>query len=133
LVEWARRRAGRGRIGRHPIAATVATGAFIGIAVTFSSVGAGAVGVTALILLFPALATVRVVGTDIAHAVPITLIAGAGHALLGNVNWALLASLLVGSLPGIWLGSHLAARLPERIVRHSLVAVLLLAGTKLVA
>jgi uncharacterized membrane protein YfcA len=91
------------------------------------------VGVTALVLLFPALATVRIVGTDIAHAVPIALVAGAGHALLGNVNWGLLASLLVGSLPGIWLGSHLAARLPERVVRHSLVAVLLLAGTKLVA
>jgi uncharacterized membrane protein YfcA len=132
-VQWAQAQAGKGWISRHGPAATAATGAFIGLAVTFSSVGAGAVGVTALVLLFPALATVRVVGTDIAHAVPITLIAGAGHALLGNVNWLLLASLLVGSLPGIWLGSQLAARLPERIVRHSLVAVLLLAGTKLVA
>jgi len=133
LVHWARAQAGKGWISRHGSAATVATGAFIGLAVTFSSVGAGAVGVTALVLLFPALATVRVVGTDIAHAVPITLIAGAGHALLGNVDWLLLASLLAGSLPGIWVGSQLAARLPERIVRHSLVAVLLLAGTKLVA
>ena len=133
LLAWARAHAERGWVSRHQVAATVATGAFIGLAVTFSSVGAGAVGVTALILLFPALATVRIVGTDIAHAVPITLLAGAGHALLGNVNWALLASLLVGSLPGIWLGSHLSSRLPERFVRHSLVAVLLLAGTKLVA
>jgi uncharacterized membrane protein YfcA len=133
LLAWARERSGHGWIARHQRAATIATGAFIGIAVTFSSVGAGAVGVTALLLLFPALATVRIVGTDIAHAVPITLVAGAGHALLGNVNWTLLASLLVGSLPGIWLGSQLAARLPERVVRHSLVAVLLFAGTKLVA
>jgi uncharacterized membrane protein YfcA len=133
LLAWARARAGKGWLARHQAAATIATGAFIGIAVTFSSVGAGAVGVTALLLLFPALATVRIVGTDIAHAVPITLVAGAGHALLGNVNWALLASLLAGSLPGIWLGSHLATRLPERLVRHSLVAVLLFAGTKLVA
>jgi len=104
----------------------------IGVAVTFSSVGAGAVGVTALLLLFPMLATVRIVGTDIAHAVPITLLAGFGHAALGNVNWSMLASLLVGSLPGILLGSHLAPRIPERALRHSLAAVLLLAGGKLV-
>src|SRR5260221_651659 len=96
------------------------------------AVGAGSVGVPALILLFPLLATVRVVGTDIAHAVPITLVAGLGHAFLGNVNWWLLASLLVGSLPGILVGSHLAARIPERFLRTSLAAVLLLAGTKLV-
>jgi len=133
LLGWAQAHSGRGWIARHHTAATVATGAFIGAAVTFSSVGAGAVGVTALVLLYPALATVRIVGSDIAHAIPITLIAGFGHALLGNVNWLLLASLLVGSLPGIVLGSHLAGRLPERVVRHSLVAVLLLAGTKLVA
>jgi uncharacterized membrane protein YfcA len=106
-------------------------GAFIGLAVTLSSVGAGAVGVTALVLLFPLLATTRIVGTDIAHAVPITLLAGFGHAFFGNVNWWLLASLLIGSLPGIWLGSHLTARIPEKILRASLVAVLLFAGTKL--
>ena len=132
LVAWAQAHSGDGWIARHRNLATIATGAFIGLAVTFSSVGAGAVGVTALVLLFPALATVRIVGTDIAHAVPITLIAGLGHAFLGNVNWWLLASLLAGSLPGIFVGSHLASRLPERLVRHSLVAVLLLAGTKLV-
>lgn len=133
LLAWAQRHQQDGWIARHRTFATIATGACIGLAVTFSSVGAGAVGVTALVLLFPALATVRIVGTDIAHAVPITLIAGAGHALLGNVDWWLLASLLAGSLPGIVLGSHLAARIPERLLRHSLVAVLLLAGTKLVA
>jgi len=132
LLAWANDHGGRGWIASHQTLATIATGAFIGIAVTFSSVGAGAVGVTALVLLFPALATVRIVGTDIAHAVPITLLAGLGHAWLGNVNWWLLASLLVGSLPGILLGSHLAARIPERVLRHSLIAVLLLAGTKLV-
>jgi uncharacterized protein len=131
LLAWAQARGGRGPFAAHRTAATVATGAFIGAAVTFSSVGAGAVGVTALILLYPMLATVRVVGTDIAHAVPITLIAGLGHAFLGNVNWWLLASLLVGSLPGILLGSHLAGRIPERFLRTSLAAVLLLAGAKL--
>ena len=132
LLAWAQAHAGRGPLARHRTAATIATGAFIGFAVTFSSVGAGAVGVTALVLLFPLLATVRVVGTDIAHAVPITLVAGLGHAFLGNVNWWLLASLLAGSLPGIFLGSHLAARVPERFLRNSLAAVLLLAGSKLV-
>jgi uncharacterized membrane protein YfcA len=132
LLAWAQAHAGRGWLASHQSAATIATGAFIGIAVTFSSVGAGAVGVTALILLFPLLATVRVVGTDIAHAVPITLLAGLGHAYMGNVNWWLLASLLVGSLPGILVGSHLAARVPERFLRNSLAGVLLLAGTKLV-
>ena len=132
LLAWATARAGRGPFAAHRTATTVATGAFIGLAVTFSSVGAGAVGVTALILLFPLLATVRVVGTDIAHAVPITLVAGLGHAFLGNVNWWLLASLLAGSLPGILVGSHFAARIPERFLRNSLAAVLLLAGSRLV-
>ena len=131
LLAWAQRGPGA-VLQRHRTAATLAVGAFIGGAVTFSSVGAGAVGVTALLLLFPALAAVRIVGTDIAHAVPITLVAGLGHAFLGNVDWALLASLLVGSLPGIAVGTQLAARLPESAVRHSLAAVLLLAGGKLV-
>jgi uncharacterized membrane protein YfcA len=131
LLAWAKLRGERGPFA-HRGAATIATGAFIGFAVTFSSVGAGAVGVTALLLLFPLLATARVVGTDIAHAVPITLVAGLGHAFLGNVNWWLLASLLAGSLPGILVGSHLASRIPERFLRNSLAAVLLLAGTRLV-
>ncbi len=120
LLEWAHSHTGRGFLARHQSGATVAMGAFIGLAVTLSSVGAGAIGVTALVLLFPLLATTRIVGTDIAHA-----------ALFGNVNWWLLASLLVGSLPGIWLGSTLAARIPEKVLRFSLVGVLLFAGTKL--
>ena len=132
LLAWAKRHPDHGWLARHRIASTVATGAAIGAAVTFSSVGAGAVGVTALVLLYPALAAVRIVGTDIAHAVPITLVAGAGHALLGNVDWALLATLLAGSLPGILLGSLLASRLPERALRQALAGVLLLAGGKLV-
>ena len=132
LLAWAEANSGKGWISQHRGLATVLTGAFIGFAVTFSSVGAGAVGVTALVLLYPALATVRIVGSDIAHAVPITLLAGLGHAALGNVNGWLLASLLIGSIPGILVGAQLATRLPERFVRHSLVAVLLFAGTKLV-
>ena len=131
LLKWAHSQSGRGFLARHQTAATVGMGLFIGLAVTLSSVGAGAIGVTALVLLFPMLATTRIVGTDIAHAVPITLLAGFGHAFFGNVDWWLLASLLVGSLPGIWLGSQLTARIPEKLLRVSLVAVLLLAGTKL--
>ena len=132
LLAWARSRESGGWIARHRDVATIATGALIGAAVTFSSVGAGAVGVTALLLLFPLLPTVRIVGSDIAHAVPITLLAGLGHAALGNVDWPMLASLVAGSLPGILVGSHLAPRIPERALRHSLAAVLLLAGGKLV-
>jgi hypothetical protein len=131
LIEWARSRSGQGLLARHQSTSTIAMGFFIGLAVTLSSVGAGAIGVTALVLLFPMLATTRIVGTDIAHAVPITLLAGLGHAFFGNVDWWLLASLLIGSLPGIWLGSLLTARIPEKLLRVSLVAVLLLAGTKL--
>ena len=133
LQAWAAARAGRGWIGRHRTLATIATGALIGVAVSFSSVGAGAIGVTALVLLFPLLATVRVVGTDIAHAVPLTLLAGFGHAALGNVDWPMLAALLLGSVPGILVGSHFVSRIPERALRHSLAGVLLLAGGKLLA
>jgi hypothetical protein len=132
LLAWAQAGSGQGWIARHRVAATVAIGAFIGFAVTFSSVGAGAVGVTAIVLLYPALATLRIVGSDIAHAVPITLLAGLGHLALGNVDGWLLASLLVGSIPGILLGTHFASNLSERVVRHCLAAVLLLAGTRLV-
>ncbi len=130
-LAWAKSHTGQGWLATHQVGATVVMGFLIGLAVTLSSVGAGAIGVTALVLLFPLLATTRIVGTDIAHAVPITLLAGLGHAFFGNVNWWLLASLLVGSLPGIFLGSQLTARIPEKVLRVSLVAVLLFAGTKL--
>ncbi len=111
---------------------TVATGALLGALVSLSSVGAGALGATALLFLYPTLATNRIVGSDIAHAVPLTLVAGLGHWLLGNIDWSLLGSLLIGSLPGIWLGAKLAARLPERFLRSALAALLILIGGKLV-
>ena len=113
-------------------AATVAVGFALGVLVTLSSVGAGALGVAALVFLYPRLATVEVVGSDIAHAVPLTLVAGLGHAHLGTVDWGLLASLLVGSLPGIWLGSVLSARVPDRLLRSGLASVLIVIGGKLV-
>ena len=118
--------------GKTTTVATVLTGAVLGMLVSISSVGAGAVGVTALLLLYPRLPMARIVGSDIAHAVPLTLVAGLGHASLGSVDWPLLAKLLAGSLPGIWVGSHLMPRTPERLIRSVLSLLLAYAGTKLV-
>ncbi|MDQ7990461.1 MAG: sulfite exporter TauE/SafE family protein [Candidatus Dactylopiibacterium sp.] len=112
---------------------TVMTGALLGVLVSISSVGAGALGVTALFFLYPHLPAHRIVGSDIAHAVPLTFVAGAGHWLFGSIDWALLASLLVGSLPGIWIGSQVSARVPEKILRPILAGMLLLIGSKMIA
>jgi uncharacterized protein len=110
---------------------TVALGVVLGVLVSISSVGAGAIGVTALLALYPRLPTVRIVGSDIAHAVPLTLIAGAGHWALGSIDWTLLASLLVGSIPGIAIGSQLAARAPEKVLRPILAGTLAIVGARL--
>jgi len=111
--------------------ATVATGTALGILVTISSVGAGAVGVTALLLLYPRLPMASVVGSDIAHAVPLTLMAGAGHWALGSVDWSLMGVLLMGSLPGIVIGSYSAVRVPETVLRLTLATVLILVAAKI--
>lgn len=108
-------------------------GALIGTLVTLTSVGAGAIGVTVLMLLYPLLPLPRIVAADIAYAVPLTLVAGMGHASLGSVDWPLLAKLLAGSLPGIWVGSHLMFKTPERVIRSLLSLLLAYAGTKLIA
>jgi uncharacterized membrane protein YfcA len=122
-----------GQLGDRPTAVlTVATGAVLGSLVSLTSVGAGALGVTALILLYPRLPTVRIVGSDIAHAVPLTLLGGVGHLLLGDVDWRLLVSLLLGSLPGILCGSTLSNRVPEYVLRPILAATLVLVGSRLV-
>jgi hypothetical protein len=110
---------------------TAVCGAIIGTLVTLSSVGAGALGAAFLFFLYPRMRPINIVGTDLAHAVPITAIAGLGHAQLGTVNYPLLASLLIGSLPGIWLGSHTGFRLPDHIVRPILAGMLLLIGVKM--
>jgi len=115
---------------RRRAALTVAAGALLGVLVSLSSIGAGAVGATLILLLYPRLPAHRVVGTDIAHAVPLTLVAGIGHATLGHVDWVLLGSLLTGSLPGIWLGAQLTKALPERLVRALLSLALVAAGLK---
>lgn len=91
---------------------TVVTGVVLGVAVTLSSVGAGAIGVTALLMLYPRVPMAVIVGSDIAHAVPLTLVAGAGHWWLGSVDWPMLASLLSGSIPGVILGSYISAHIP---------------------
>ncbi|NHC05335.1 hypothetical protein DFR40_2176 [Azonexus fungiphilus] len=117
---------------RHLAHITIAVGALLGVLVTISSVGAGALGVAALFFLYPKLSPVRIVGSDVAHAVPLTLVAGLGHWLLGSVDWSLLGALLLGSLPGIWLGSHLSAKVPEHILRRILASMLVLIGSKLV-
>jgi uncharacterized membrane protein YfcA len=115
----------------HLTSATVITGAILGTLVTLSSVGAGALGVVVLLFLYPRLPMAKIVGTDIAHAVPLTLVTGLGYAAMGAVNFAILGSLLLGSLPGIWLGSHIGVKIPDRILRPVLATMLILIGGKL--
>jgi uncharacterized protein len=120
------------RTDRQIEAMTITLGVVLGVLVSMSSVGAGAIGVTVLLSLYPKMPTVRIVGSDIAHAVPLTLIAGAGHWWLGSVDWHVLVSLLLGSIPGIAIGSHFASRVPEQVLRPLLAGTLALVGGKLV-
>ncbi|MGH7088364.1 MAG: sulfite exporter TauE/SafE family protein, partial [Stellaceae bacterium] len=110
---------------------TVLTGAALGVLVSISSVGAGALGVTALVLLYPREPLVRVVGSDIAHAVPLTLLAGLGHLWIGSIDAALLGALLLGSLPGVLVGSIGASRVPDAVLRPVFAMALLLVGARL--
>ena len=110
---------------------TIVVGGLLGVLVSMSSVGAGAIGVMALVILYPRLPVAKIVGSDIAHAVPLTLIAGVGHWMIGAVDWHIIGSLLVGSLPGIFVGSLLAVRLPEAALRLVLAATLLVVASKL--
>ena len=113
-------------------ALTIALGAALGVLVSLSSVGAGAIGVTVLLILYPRLPVARIVGSDIAHAVPLTLIAGIGHWFLGSIDWVLLGSLLIGSIPGITIGSYIGARIPDRVLRPILASTLAVVGGRLV-
>ena len=98
--------------------ATVMAGAPLGFLMTFTSVGAGALGAVLLLYLYPRrMKPQKLVGTDIVHAIPLTLVAGAGHMMMGNFNFALLATLLMGSIPGIIIGSLASARAPETLLR----------------
>ncbi len=110
---------------------TVVVGGALGILVSISSVGAGAIGVTALVLLYPELPTARIVGSDIVHAVPLTLAAAIGHWFLGSIDWQIFAALIMGSVPGILVGSYAAARFPETALRVVLAVTLVAVAMKL--
>ena len=133
IQEYSLRRFGDAPNPRRVAVLTVITGAVLGVLVSISSVGAGALGVTALIFLYPSMPALRIIGSDIAHAVPLTAVAGMGHWMLGSVDWFLLGSLIVGSLPGIWLGSHVSTKIPDRVLRPILATMLVLVGAKLIA
>ncbi|WP_122663217.1 sulfite exporter TauE/SafE family protein [Pseudomonas viridiflava] len=134
LLAFAHNRAGGNYnpSGKSLNALTVVTGLILGTMVALTSIGAGALGTVALFILYPFLATRRLVGTEIAHAVPLTLVAGLGHAGMGNMDWGILGFLLLGSLPGIYLGSHLSGRVSDDILRPCLAIMLAFIGYKLV-
>lgn len=111
---------------------TVLVGSVLGVLVTLTSVGAGALGAATLLFLYPRLSSVRIVGTDIAHAVPLTAIAGLGHVHLGTVDFGLLGYLVLGSLPGIYLGSRLSGSLPDNFLRPVLASILMLIGIRFI-
>lgn len=110
---------------------TIVLGAVLGCLVSLTSVGAGALGMTALLVLYPKVPVARLVGSDIAHAVPLTLLAGIGHLSMGSVDLWLLLSLLIGSIPGIIIGSLIATRASEHVLVPVLAATLAIVGTKL--
>jgi uncharacterized protein len=112
---------------------TIIVGLVLGVLVTISSVGAGALGVTALLLLYPELPVVKIAGSDIAHAVPLTLVAGLGHLASGSMDLTVLVSLLCGSLPGIALSSQFAPRMPDAVLRYVLAITLILVSIRLLS
>ncbi|MEJ2681860.1 MAG: sulfite exporter TauE/SafE family protein, partial [Gammaproteobacteria bacterium] len=130
LIAWVGKRGGSLFTQRSTTTYTLVIGIIMGALVTLSSVGAGAICTAALLVLYPTFSSVRVVGTDLAHAVPLTLIGGLGHLMLGNVDFVLLGALLVGSIPAIHLGTHSAARMPDQWLRPMLASALLGLGIK---
>ncbi|MDB5933906.1 MAG: hypothetical protein JWQ01_1250 [Massilia sp.] len=132
MLAWITAKPSRQLHGRALYAATVMSGALLGVLVTVSSIGAGAIGATLLVMLYPRMSSAEVAGTDIAYAVPLTAIAAFGHWWLGSINWQLLATLLVGSVPGIVLGSYAARAVPERVLRGLLAATLTGVAAKLI-
>ena len=114
------------------MALTILTGFVVGVLVSLTSIGAGAIGIVALLILYPRMPIARIVGSDIAHAVPLTLLAGFGHWLMGSVNWPMLGSLLVGSVPGIVAGSYASVHVPERLLRVVLAVTLAVVAIKTV-
>ena len=122
-----------GFTARHQALVTVLVGIVLGVFVTLSSVGAGVIGTMALLMMYPSLSPIEVIGTELAHAVPLSLVAGIGHwVLLGNVHWLLLGSLLVGSLPAVFLGARLSAAISQTLLRYILAGVLGLIGIRFI-
>jgi uncharacterized membrane protein YfcA len=110
----------------------VLAGVMLGALVTLTSIGAGALGTVMLVYLYPLrLTPSRLVGTDLAHAIPVALVAGVGHLALGNVDFGLLGWLLTGSLPGAWIGAHFSTRAPERLLRNAIALILLVIGLRI--
>jgi uncharacterized membrane protein YfcA len=132
MLAWINAHPERQLQGRALHNATIFTGAVLGALVTVSSIGAGAIGATVLVMLYPRLTAAEVAGTDIAYAVPLTAIAAVGHWWLGSINWTLLLTLLVGSVPGITLGAYAARAVPERLLRGILAVTLVAVAVKLV-
>lgn len=132
MLEWITAHPERQLQGRSLAIATIVSGAVLGVLVTISSIGAGAIGATVLVLLYPRLTAAEVAGTDIAYAVPLTAIAAVGHWWLGSIDWNLLLALLVGSLPGITLGSYVARAVPEKLLRGLLAVILVTVAFKLI-
>jgi uncharacterized membrane protein YfcA len=132
MLAWVHARPGRQLQGRTLAAATIFSGALLGTLVTVSSIGAGAIGATLLVMLYPRLTPAEVAGTDIAYAVPLTAIAAFGHWWLGSIDWMLLLTLLVGSVPGITLGSLAARIVPEKFLRAVLALTLTTVAYKLI-
>jgi uncharacterized membrane protein YfcA len=132
MLAWIHASPRRQLQGRALTIATVAAGALLGTLVTISSIGAGAIGATLLVMLYPRLTPAEVAGTDIAYAVPLTAIAAFAHWWLGSIDWSLLLTLLVGSVPGITIGSWLARAVPERFLRGLLATTLTGIAAKLI-
>jgi uncharacterized membrane protein YfcA len=132
ILDWVKKNPKKMPHGAGLKVETVLIGGAIGVLVTISSNGAGAIGATLILMLYPHLKTAEVAGTDIAYAVPLTALAGLGHWWLGNVDFNLLFGLLLGSVPAIWRGAKLSSTLPEKFTRTALAITLLLGGIKLV-
>jgi uncharacterized membrane protein YfcA len=132
LQDWLNAHPEKQLHGRRLASATVLCGAVLGTLVTVSSIGAGAVGATLLVLLYPRLSPAEIVGTDIAYAVPLTAVAAFGHWWLGSIDWPLLTALLLGSVPGITIGSLAARAVPEKFLRGLLAITLTSVALKLV-
>lgn len=140
LAPWLARRLENGwsgrparRPARAQAALTVLAGALVGVCVSLTSVGAGALGSLALLCLYPLrMHSHRLVATDIVHAIPLALVAGTGYLLAGMVDWSMLLSLLVGSVPAVLVGSRAAAKLPPRLLQLCLASVLLVVGLKVI-